>query len=114
MTGIGDKGDLKNERVGFRVVSDCDLKNFIVFRTTFNDAGFYNKSNAAYWFAPEIVKMGDRVVICTTSGQDSFQANEDGSKTYFRYWGLDTPIFIDQKNGVVLANVTNWSTSTAL
>lgn len=111
MTSIGDRGDLNNERVGFRVSSDCNLKYFIIFRTTFNEGGFYNRSNATYWLAPEDVKSGDRVVVYTKSGQDSFQLNEDGSKTYFRYWGLNSPIFVDQNNGIVVANVSDWSVS---
>lgn len=114
MTGIGDRGDLKNERIGFSVSFDCNLKNFMIFRTSFNAEGFYNRSQAAYWLAPEEVKRGDRVVVCTKAGQDSFQQNSDGTKTYFRYWGLDRPIFTSPEQGVVLARVSDWSLSKSI
>jgi len=78
---------------------------FHTARQAFGDA------SALRWLAPEDVKSGDRVVVYTKSGQDSFQLNEDGSKTYFRYWGLNSPIFVDQNNGIVVANVSDWSVS---
>lgn len=111
ITGIGDKGNLKNERIGFRMSSKGNLKYFVVFTTAFNEAGFYNRSEGAFWFAPEEVNVGDRVILYTTSGADSFQENEDGTKTYFKYWGFYKPIFSNEKDGVVIAEVDNWSSS---
>lgn len=111
MTGIGDKGDLENERVGFRVSLDCDLQYFMIFYTSFNIHGFYNRSNFSYWFAPEDVKTGDLVVLCTKEGQDSVQSNENGTKTYFKFWGLKSPLFTDDSKGIVLTKVANWSLS---
>jgi hypothetical protein len=111
ITGIGDKGNLKSERVGFRVTSSGDLKYFVVLSTKFNDGGFFNRSDAAYWFTPEVVQMGDKVVLYTRVGVDSFQENDDGTKTYFKYWGLAQSLFSDPSRGIVVAEVTNWFVS---
>jgi hypothetical protein len=111
ITGIGDKGNLNSERVGFRVTSKGDLKYFIVLTTQFTEIGFYNRSKDAFWFAPEDVQTGDKVVLYTKSGTDSFKTNDDGTKTFFKYWGLSQPIFTDNKKGIVVAEVDNWSLS---
>ena len=112
ITAIGDKGSLKNERIGLKATSDCQLKYYQIFKTRFHKSGgFYNRSESVYWFAPEDVKSGDRIVLYTRKGTDSVKDNDDGTKTYFLYWGLKTPIFTDEKNGVVLVEISSWITS---
>lgn len=112
ITAIGDKGSLKEERIGLKAISDCQLKYYQIFRTNFLESGgFYNRSESVYWFAPEDVKSGDRIVLYTKKGTNSVRENEDGSKTYFLYWGLEKPIFTDDKKGVVLVEINSWKTS---
>lgn len=108
---IGDKGDLNNERIGLSVISDCELKFYLIFKTTFTENGFYNRGNAAFWFAPQKVKAGDRVVVYTKAGTNSVKHNSDGSDTYFFYWGLKSPIFINDENGIVLSEIESWQLS---
>lgn len=114
MTSIGDRGELANERTGLSVTANCDLKTFLLFRTNFLENAFYNISTAAYWFPPENVKKGDRVVVYTKAGTNSLMNNPDGTTTYFAYWGLDSPIYINPKHGIVLARVSDWSLSANL
>jgi len=111
IVSFGDKGSLQDERVGFQVTAGCDLKNFIVFKTHVTGNGFYNKSNDAYWFYPTAVEAGDRVVLYSKAGTDSIQKNDAGTTTYFRYWGLELPIFTDDEKVVVLLNAKSWSLS---
>lgn len=111
ITSIGDKGKLSDERVGFKVTSNGNLKYFVVFTTQFTESGFYNRSKDAFWFAPEEIQVGDRVVLYTKAGADSFLNNDNGTKTYFKYWGLSQPIFTSETNGIVIAEVDNWSLS---
>ena len=111
ITGIGEKGNLSGERIGFRATAQCDLKHFLIFHTNFTERGFYNRSKDSYWFAPTELKVGDRVVLYTKQDTDSFQDNDDGTKTYFYYWGLSNPIFTDANRGIVLAEIDNWSLS---
>jgi hypothetical protein len=111
ITGIGDKGDLKNERVGFTVLKDCDLKNHLALRTSFNANGFYHKSKDIYWFIPQAVKVGDKIVLYSKSGTASISDNKDGTKTYFYYWGLTDAIFTDAEKGIVLIEAKTWQLS---
>ncbi len=114
ISSIGDKGDLKNERIGFLVKSVCNLKYFLVNSTSFTEAGFTNRSNNSYWFLPTDVEPGDKVVLYSKSGSDSIDKKEDGTKVYFRYWGLTKPIFTDASKGVVLAALDDWSSTSKI
>ena len=114
IAGIVDKGNLEFERVGFRVTSKVNLSHFVVFATTFEKEGFYNRSRNAFWFTPEEVNVGDLVVLSTKSGIDLVQNNPDETKTYFKHWGLQEPLFLNEKSGIVIAEVTNWSLSDRL
>ena len=111
ITSIGDKGIPKDERVGFAVLSPCDLKNYLVFRTHFTETGFYNRSSNAFWFTPTEVRAGDKVVLYTKSGGSSIKRNNDGSTTYFFYWGLPAPIFTSATDCVVLVDINGWETT---
>lgn len=108
LSSIADKGDITNERVGFKVLKDCQLKYFMVFKTHKTEAGFYNRSTNSFWFVPKEVKTGDKVVLYTRTGLDSVVNNADGTKTYFVYWGLNEPIFKNENDRIVLASINTW------
>ncbi len=109
--GIGDKGIQAHERIGLKALRACNLKFYMIFKTNLTDSGFYHKSKESYWFMPQELNEGDKIVIYTRKGTDSYKENEDGTKTYFYYWGLDTPIFNTEKSGVVLSEVNDWQLS---
>lgn len=111
ISSIGNKNQLSDERIGFEAKSKCNLKNFFIFSTNFNDGGFYNRSKSAYWFAPRELNAGDKVVLYTKSGVDSSKDSDDGTKIYFYYWGLSETIYKDSKHGVVLGSIDNWELS---
>ena len=111
ISGIGDRGFLTDERIGFDVIKDCELKYYQLFKTNFSETGFYNRAKAAYWFAPKKVKTGDKVIVYTKRGTDNFRINQDGTTIYWFYWGLDEPIFTDVNNGIVLAEINDWKLS---
>jgi hypothetical protein len=106
---IGDKGNLSDERIGFKVIKDCQLSNYIVVKTyEVNKSTFYHISDSAYWFLPQEVMENDKVVLYSKKGKNSIIENADGTKTYFFYWGLINPIFNTEKDKVVLVNANNW------
>lgn len=111
LKSIGDKGDLNNERIGFTVVTSCELKYFLVIRTKKTDGGFQNKGTDYFWFLPQQVKENDKIVLYSKKGQNSVKDNLDGTKTYFFYWGLNSPVFKSSDDIVVLANIKNWKLS---
>ncbi|MGD9494366.1 MAG: hypothetical protein AB7V36_13545 [Bacteroidales bacterium] len=107
----GDPGSITDERIGFEVLSDCDLKFFAVHYTYLTDnGGFYNKPMHTYWFSPLIVQAGDKVVLYTKKGVNSIKRNSDGTTTYFFYWGLNSPLLNKEKDGIVLAEMAGWQT----
>lgn len=108
LSSIGDKGDIKNERIGIKVLKDCDLKYYLVFKTVLDTKGFHNKSKSTYWFLSQEVKIGDKIVLYTRVGETSIKDNSDGSKTYFFYWGLDAAVFKESNDKVVLASLKSW------
>jgi hypothetical protein len=108
LKSISDKNDLANERIGFTVSAACELKYFLVIRTIRTDGGFGNTGKDYFWFLPQQVMANDSVVLYTRSGQNSVKENLDGTKTFFFYWGLSSPIFKASDDIVVLANIKNW------
>ena len=111
ITGIADKGNIENERIAIAVLKECDLKFYLLFQTYFSVKGFFHKSSNSIWFAPRKVQPKDKLVVYTKSGEESYRTNEDGTTTYFIYWGNSSPIFIDEKQGVVLAEINDWQSS---
>lgn len=109
ISDIIEPGNYRKERIAFKVISDCDLKFFVVHYTNLvNEGTFSNKPKETFWFPPRKVKAGDWVVLYSNSGQDSSKINEDGKTSYFYYWGLKNPNFIKSTDGVVLAEVESW------
>ena len=112
ITGIGDKGDLRNERIGLKVLKDCELKYYQLFKSyKLDSGGFYNRSKDVYWFYPKKVKAGDKVVVYTKRGEDNSEVKEDGTTVHFIYWGLSEAIFTDDKKIVVLSQINDWTMS---
>lgn len=108
ITSIGDKGKLVNERIGFKVLKDCQLKYYLLTKTKKTENGFANRGDAFFWFLPQEVKTNDKVVIYTKYGKNAVKVNNDGTTTYFYYWGLNEPIFNSETDRVVLANINTW------
>jgi hypothetical protein len=112
ITAIGDKGDLKSERIGMKVLKDCELKFYLLFKTEKIDGGgFYNRSKESYWFYPKKVKAGDKVVVYSKRGIDKSEEKSDGTTVHFIYWGLTEPIFTNENKIVVLSQINDWSMS---
>jgi len=109
---IGDKGNLTNERIGFKALKNCQLKFFMIFKTVISSVGFNNVSDSAFWFSPQEILENDQVVLYTRKGVNSVKDNPDGTKTYFFFWSRLSPVFNspeDITNKVVLVNINTWS-----
>ncbi len=108
IASIGDKGILANERIGFNIMKDCQLKFYLVAKTRTSGIGFANSGDAFFWFVPQEVKENDKVVLYTKKGKNSIMENKDGTTTYFYYWGLTEAIFKTDIDRVVLAKMNTW------
>jgi len=110
ITSIAEKGDIQNERVGLIATADCNTKFYLLFKTYFNKAGFFNSSLHTYWFPPTDVKANDKIVVYTRSGNYSVK-QEQGITIHFFYWGKSEPLYTDVEDGVVLAEIDSWQLS---
>lgn len=106
-TKYGDAGVLDDERVGFVVTQDCNLKFYAVYHTRIGEQGFFNRPKHVFWFYPKEVKRGDEIVLYTKNGEDK-TIEENGHSVHFFYWRLNEPIF-NKGEGLVLSEIEDWS-----
>lgn len=100
---IKDSGNLDKERIVFAVMNDEQLGKYLIAESVMLDeARFSAKIKNAFWFPDQELKQGDVVVLYTKVGNNDISKNEDGSTTYFYYWGLSEPHLNDNKPCVVL------------
>jgi hypothetical protein len=65
----------------------------------------------AYWFMDQEMKAGDLAVLYTKAGRRSEKTSENGSTSYFFYWGLNSPIWTRSMHRAVLVNTATWAFS---
>lgn len=100
---IKDSGNLDKERIVFAVKNDEQLGKYLIAESVLLDnARFSANLNNIFWFPDQELKQGDVVVLYTKSGNNNISVNEDGSTTYYYYWGLTQPHLNDNKPCVVL------------
>ena len=100
---IKDSGNLDKERIVFAVKNDEQLGKYLIAESVLlENARFSAKLKNVFWFPDQELKQGDVVVLYTKTGNTNFSKNEDGSTTYFYYWGLPEPHLNDNKPCVVL------------
>ena len=106
---IKDKGDLDSERSVFKVISDCNLGDFIAFRTKeISEDGISSKIELPFWFPDKRIKKGDTVVLYSKKRKINEKTNKDGSISHFFYWGNDTPLFLEDDDSVLLVEIRRW------
>lgn len=100
---IKDSGNLEKERIVFAVNNDEQLGKYLIAESVLLDnSRFSAKIKNVFWFPDQELKQGDIIVLYTKSGNNNISKNEDGSTTYFYYWGLSAAHLNDQKPCVVL------------
>lgn len=100
---IKDPGNLEKERIVFAVKNDEQLGKYLIAESYLLDnSRFSAKIRNTFWFPDQELKQGDVVVLYTKAGSNNTIKNEDGSTTYFYYWGLSEPHLNDNKPCVVL------------
>lgn len=100
---IKDSGNLEKERTVFRVAQPTNLGLYLVSQSVeTSGTTFSSDIKNVYWLPDQELKIGDLVVLYTKKGEKSSTINEDGSTTYFYYWGLDKPLTSIEKSCVVL------------
>lgn len=110
---IKDSGNIEKERIILKVTQACDLgKYMLAISKEITEQTFSSNLQNLYWFPDKELKLGDLVVLYTKKGEKGNTINEDGSTTYFYYWGLSTSLSkLEEKPCVVLLEST-WKSLT--
>ena len=116
ITSIADAGQFADERVIMKVSSDDDMTHYAVFqvRTSKTEGKFYaGNVPHVYWFSELKVKSGDFVVLYSKNGTKSEKKNDDGTTSYFFYWGQSNPVWVAGTTPVLVTTST-WQTADAI
>lgn len=103
-------GDLEEERVVLKALSDLNVGTYVISDTTYySDDEVSNELRHIYWIPDKQVEKGDLVVVYTKSGKDKTTNNKSGNKTHFFYWGLDRTIWNKEEDAAVLFSLEAWA-----
>ena len=104
---IKDTNDSEKERVVFKVNQPTNLGDYIIAESVqVGESAISSEIKNSYWLPDQKLKIGDLVVLYTKSGEKRSVLNEDGSTTYFYYWGLPKSS-LQEKTCIVLFE-TSW------
>ena len=111
ITGVKGAGDFQRERVVLRAKTNTDIGQTVVLCAPADGENIFPKAmEFAFWFPDNSVKKGDIIVLYTKSGEDRIKANANGTKSYFYYWGLTSPIWKEDENAAVVLQIRGWKT----
>jgi hypothetical protein len=107
---FADAGDLSNERIIFKALTDLDVGDYAVFRSAVGANGNLPISGRkmAYWFPDTKVKANDLVVLYTKTGSVSSKPLDLSRTAYFFYWGRSEALWGDKQFGAVLLEIAGW------
>lgn len=106
--GVYD-ADTSNERLTLSVVNDCNISNYIVMDTTYDEDGKEKNVWRHALTLPDLeVKKGDQVKIYTRNGTSRSVLSKSGDcHLHFVYWGLNTHIWNNEGDIAYLFHVSD-------
>lgn len=104
ISGILNRGT-DDERLVLKVLRNCNMNEYVVFDTTFDENGVVsNKHRHLYVFPQKDVKANDTVVLYTKRGNYSTIYNDNGTTSHFFYWNLDIHVWNNEGDIVYLVH----------
>lgn len=98
-----------DERVVIKAMTKCNLNDYIIFDTTFDENGIVsNKHRHIFIFPDMIVEKGDYVWLYTKQGSYGTHKNTSGTTTHKLYWCIDGHIWNDSGDRVYLLHYDDW------
>lgn len=111
---IVDPGVLEKERVVLKVLIDDELGFYGAFKSKkTGEKTISSKVTATFWFPDRYVKKGDIVVLYSKRGVNTERKNNDGTTSFFFYWGMNEPIWNKSEDSVVLFKIDEWQYKSA-
>jgi hypothetical protein len=91
---IENHGKAKDEYVRLVVINDCNLRQYLISDSTYQENGaLSNKHPHYFWFPNRIVKKGELVILHTNTEKKALPTKENGNKVHRFYWGLGSAVW---------------------
>jgi hypothetical protein len=101
-------GDLKNERLTLRALSDLDVGDYLVAQTTIIDDFPTTSFDHMLWFQFKPIKKDDLVVVYTKTGTNTERVLSKGNTAHFFYLDLKSPIWDNPSKGAIVLHTPSW------
>lgn len=107
---VHNHGNHKEEYVFMEVLEDCEIGEYMLADSTYNQDGtISNKVRHTFWFPDKKVKKGEFVSLWTGKGTNTEGETTKGAKIHRFYWGLESAVWNDDGDCAVLMYITNYS-----
>ena len=107
ISAIREAGHLQKERVVLRVESACNIGEFLLLQTGFEDGSVNTGIYETFWFPDKQVRAGDYVVLYTKNGTRSEKPFQEATSHFF-YIGKSEPIWNFRDRSAVLMHAPVW------
>ena len=109
---ILDHGAPNKERLVLKVFFNFNLSYCVILNSTYASSNtISNYPKGSFWFPPKDVKAGDLVVVYSGSGVSSEVKNQDGSTSYFFYWGSLSTLWNQPNDCAAVLEIQTWQTT---
>ena len=106
---IADRGN-DNEKLIMRAVRKCNLREYIVLDTTYDEEGIVSNKHRHVFIFPNInVNEGDFIWLYTREGRYHTHNNNSNTITHNIYWGLDIRVWNNDGDKAYLIHYDDWN-----
>ena len=113
LRSIAGKGSPQKERITMKVLSNCNVGDYMLMRTGYEGGEVTIDVKDAYWFPYKEVSAGDLIVLYTKTGKIGEKPLKKSGTAHFFYWGLDAAIWSSHKVAAVLLNAPTWDSKSS-
>lgn len=105
-------GDLKNERLTLRALTNLDVGDYLVAQTMIVNGNPTTSFDHMLWFPFKAINKGDLVVVYTKVGNNTERVLSKGNTAHFFYLDLVTAIWDDPNKGAIVLHTPTWQSKT--
>lgn len=108
LVSIKDRGN-ENERLVMRALRKCNLNEYIVLDTTYDEDGIVSNKHRHVFVMPDIeVNGGDFIWLYTHHGDYHTHNNKSQTITHNIYWNLDINVWNNDGDKAYLIHYDDW------
>lgn len=105
---IVDRGT-DRERLIMKAVRKCNINEYIVLDTTYDEDGIVSNKHRHVYIMPDInVDEGDFIWLFTQKGTYHTHNNDSKTITHNIYWGLDISVWNNDGDQAYLIHYDDW------